>query len=154
MREEPELCSIDVSDIKTSVLIWGIGNVLLGDDAAGPYIASRVGGTDCGTTPENYIAKLRKLDKTRRHTLIIVDAADMGDNAGTTRRLSADEMRGAAITSHGVPLTLLLEPFADNIDIIFIGIQPKQMELGAPMSNEVEAAAEKLVEKLKTLSTE
>jgi len=154
MREEFALSSdlLDpvVSGIKSSkrkVQIWGIGNMLLGDDAVGPMISIQLGGIDCGTTPENYISKLRK-DKPE--ILIIIDAAEMGLKAGSVRVLKFDEISGEIVTSHGIPISILLEQFhkSKTIDIFFIGIQPKQTNLGEPLSDEVKAAAEFILESL------
>ena len=137
-----------VSGIKSSkrkIQIWGIGNVLLGDDAVGPMISTRLGGIDCGTAPENYISKLRK---DVPEILIIIDAAEMGLKAGSIRVLNYDELSGEIVTTHGMPLSFLLEQFNKTIDIILIGIQPKQTNLGEPLSDEVRTAAELLIEKL------
>jgi len=117
----------------------------LGDDAVGPMVSVRLGGMDCGTAPENYISKLRK-DKPE--ILIIIDAAEMGLKAGSVRVLDFGEIGGSVIASHGIPLSVLLEQFRENTEIFFIGIQPKQTDLGEPLSDEIRAAAEFIVEKL------
>ena len=121
--------------------------MLLGDDAVGPMISIKLGGIDCGTAPENYISKLRS-DKPE--ILIVIDTAEMGLKAGSVRVLNFEEIGGETVTSHGIPISVLLEQFIKNktIDIFFIGIQPKQANLGEPLSEEVKAAAEFIVEKL------
>ncbi|MCL1940479.1 MAG: hydrogenase maturation protease [Synergistaceae bacterium] len=119
--------------------------MLLGDDAAGPVVSVRLGGVDCGAAPENYISKLRK-DKP--DILIIIDAAEMGLKAGSVRAMSLDEIGGSVFTSHGIPLSALLEQFNETINIFFIGIQPKQTNPGEPLSDEVKAAVEFIAEKL------
>ena len=137
-----------VSGIKSSkrkVQIWGIGNVLLGDDAVGPIVSIQLGGIDCGTSPENYISKLRKDEP---EILIIIDAAEMGIEAGSVRVLNFNEIGGEIITSHGIPLSILLEQFNKTLDIFIIGIQPKQTNPGEPLSDAVKAAAEYVVKKL------
>jgi hydrogenase 3 maturation protease len=106
------------------------------------------GVTDCGTTPENHTAALRApTPRTRQpSTLLIVDAADMGLAPGELRGLSIEELDAAAIVSHGVPLSLLLFPFADVFEIVALGIQPAATQLGAPLSEAVERAARHAVE--------
>ena len=146
----PDLLDPVVSGIKTSkrkIQLWGVGNTLLGDDAVGPMISVQLGGIDCGTTPENYISKLRKEEP---EILIIIDAAEMGLKAGSVRVLNFGEISGEIVTSHGIPLSVLLEQFYKSkvTDIIFIGIQPKQTNPGEQLSTEVRAAAEFIVEKL------
>lgn len=123
----------------SSVQIWGVGNPLLGDDAVGGVVALRLGGIDCGTTPENYISKLRKNPP---DFLLIIDAADFGETPGTIKILELDEISGTIFTSHGVPLKTLLEPFTEKTKIYLIGIQPKNLGLGEVISAEVEGAME------------
>ena len=124
--------------------IWCIGNVLLGDDAVGCKVAELLlekkvtGVVDCGITPENHIAALREEPPS---ALLIVDAADMGLPPGELRRLTLDELDAAAVVSHGVPLSLLLSPFADVFEIAVLGIQPATTRLGAPLSEAAEKAA-------------
>jgi hydrogenase 3 maturation protease len=107
-------------------LVWGVGNVLMGDDAIGCRVADLlaergVPAVNCGTTPENYISMLRK-DPPR--VLLIVDAVDMGLAPGECRILSLEDVDATMDTSHGVPLSLLLAPFAEHIKIKILGIQP------------------------------
>jgi hydrogenase 3 maturation protease len=92
----------------------------------------------CGTTPENYAATLRK---TPPRTLLIVDAANMGLPPGECRRLSIVELNAAVDLSHGIPLSVLLAPFTDSIEIAALGIQPLTLQLGAPLSEAVEKTA-------------
>ena len=80
--------------------------------------------------------------------LIIIDAAEMGLEAGSVRALSLSEINDVVFTSHGIPLSILLKQFSETINIIFIGIQPKQTTPGEPLSEEVKAAAEFIVRKL------
>ena len=116
----------------------------MGDDAVGCRVAELTlargisGVVDCGTTPENHIATLRKNPP---RTLLIVDAADMGLKAGECRLLSMREMEAVAMSSHGIPLSLLLAPFAESIEIVALGIQPASLQLGSPLSEAVEEAA-------------
>jgi hydrogenase 3 maturation protease len=121
-----------------------VGNVLLGDDAVGCRVVELLrergvrGAVDCGTTPENHAAALRK-DPSR--VLLIVDAADMGLPPGECRKLSLGELDSVMESSHGVPLPLLLADFMDSIEIAALGIQPSTLQLGAPLSDAVEKAA-------------
>ena len=126
--------------------IWCVGNPLMGDDAVGCRIgellnAQGLGVVDCGTTPENHLATLRKNPP---QTLLIVDAADMNINAGAFRRMKLDEIETATVSSHGVPLSLLLAPFTAAMEITAIGIQPAALQMGAPLSPAVETAARQI----------
>ncbi|MDR1649620.1 MAG: hydrogenase maturation protease [Synergistaceae bacterium] len=123
--------------------VWGVGNVLMGDDAVGCKVAELLAKrgvpvADCGTTPENYVPAL---SKNPPRALLIVDAVDMGLPPGECRKLSLKDMDAAADSSHGVPLSLLLSPFEDCMEISVLGIQPESLRLGAPLSDAVEKAA-------------
>lgn len=130
--------------VMNDLLVWCVGNPLLGDDAVGCRVAELTlergtsGVIDCGTTPENHIAALRKNPP---RTLLVVDAVDMGLEAGECRLLSMREMEAVAMSSHGIPLSLLLEPFAESMEIIALGVQPASLQLGAPLSAAAETAA-------------
>jgi hydrogenase 3 maturation protease len=138
-----------VSDLQIrDFLGWGVGNALLGDDAVGCRVAELLAergipAVDCGTTPENYVPALSKKPP---RVLLIVDAVDMGLPPGEYRKLSLEESGAAADSCHGVPLSLLLAPFAELFEIIVLGVQPASLHLGAPLSAPVEEAARRLAE--------
>jgi hydrogenase 3 maturation protease len=116
----------------------------MGDDAAGCEVVKflreqGISATDCGTTPENYIATLKKNPPA---TLLIVDATDMGLQPGEFGLISLDKLDATLESSHGVPLSVLLAPFENSgIEIKVIGIQPRALTLGAPLSDAVAGAA-------------
>ncbi|MDR1378349.1 MAG: hydrogenase maturation protease [Synergistaceae bacterium] len=129
--------------------VWGVGNVLLGDDAVGCKVAELLlergmpGVVVCGTMPENYVATLRKISP---RTLLIVDAANMGLAPGEFRRFSVGELNAVMDSSHGIPLSVLLGPFMDSIEIVVLGIQPSTLRLGASLSEAVERAAHRVTD--------
>jgi hydrogenase 3 maturation protease len=129
---------------ETKPRVWGVGNVLLGDDGVGCRVAEllsegRMSGVVlCGTTPENYVTTLRGSSP---RVLLIVDAANMGLAPGECRRLSVWELSAVMDSSHGIPLSVLLEPFMDSLEVVVLGIQPSTLGLGAPLSEAVEKAA-------------
>ncbi len=111
------------------IMIWGIGNVFHGDDAAGPTVAERIAAlsipgvlsVNCETTPENFIGLAKKR---MPEMLLIVDAMDMGLSAGSVRRVNPKDCAGIAFSSHGIPVPLLLELLPENIVVRILGIQP------------------------------
>ena len=129
--------------------VWGVGNEIMGDDAAGirtaqlierkglPWIKVFI----CGTLPENFIAPLEKVGP---ETLLIIDAADMGERAGEIRLLRIADIGGAAFSTHGIPLGVLLAPFESRIQIRMIAIQPLDTGLGCKISRQVRSAARKV----------
>jgi len=132
-----------------SIVLWGMGNPLYGDDAAGSILAKELQGKtpqwlrifNCETVPENYLAPLRKIAP---DFLIIVDAADMGKDPGEIRRMNLADFSNITFSTHGLPLDMILGDL--DIDIIIIGIQPLSRDLGAGLSIPVLHAIEDLKE--------
>ena len=132
-------------------MLLGIGNELNGDDAIGCYIARNFRNEgwqaiDCGTVPENYIGVVKRI---KPKLLVIIDAAEMGLQAGAIRRLKKEYAGSAFISTHSLPLgefISAIEKYAKKI--LLIGIQPKQTSLGTSLSSEVREAASKLMKLL------
>lgn len=132
----------------TGTLIMCIGNRDGGDDSLGPYIADRLKKNfhvdnvlDCGTTPENYTGIVKT---TQPQTLILIDAADMNLPAGTIRIIQKEKLGSMHISTHGIPLSVLITYLEKIVDhIILIGIQPKHMT--GPLSQVVKQSADWLI---------
>lgn len=135
-----------------TTLLMCIGNRDGGDDSLGPYIADRMKNEqtndiviDCGTTPENYTALVKQK---KPHTLILIDAAEMNQPPGTIRIIPKEKIGTMHISTHGIPLSILISYLEREVDhIIIIGIQPKQMS--GPLSTVVKKSADTLIELLK-----
>ncbi len=131
----------------------GVGNELRGDDAVGIYVARnfRKEGwliIECGTVPEDFTSQIKKI---KPKLLVIVDAAEMNLNPGEIRIIPEEKIPKVAFSTHGMPLSLLmdyLKPFTGKI--ILIGIQPQTMEFGKYMNENVKRAANELIEILKS----
>ena len=131
------------------IMIWGIGNVLHGDDAAGPTVAERIAALsipgvlsiNCETTPENYIGLAQR--KTPE-MLLIVDALDMGLPAGSIRRVDPKDCAGIAFSSHGIPVPLLLDLLPKNISVRILGIQPADASPFSEVSPSVAEAIDRV----------
>jgi len=137
----------------SQTIIMGLGNVLKGDDAVGPFICEQLVGKisaeliDAGTVPENYI---QPVIKKAPQNLVIIDAIDFGASAGTIRIFKPDQLNSVIISTH----TLSPRVFVDllrqevKVDVYFIGIQPAQIQLGQSISAEVSRAAQELTDML------
>lgn len=136
-------------------VVMCIGNRYGGDDAVGPYVADKLKQKnldkflilDCGTVPENFTSLVKKYNPTN---LIIVDATDMGLPAGEIRKISKDMIGTMHVSTHNIPLSILvsyLESYVKNVFII--GIQPKNMD--GSMSETVKKSGDKLVELIKNM---
>jgi len=134
-----------------------IGNRDSGDDAIGPYIADRLKENndnfvvlDCGIAPENYTSVVKKY---KPKNLIIIDATKMGLSAGEIRIVPKEKIGSMHISTHGIPLSVLmvyLEPHAENI--VLIGIEPKMFS--GKMTNSVKKGGDKIVKILKNKKLE
>ncbi len=132
--------------------IMGVGSVLRSDDCAGMHFIEKlssyiqdenmllIGGS---TAPENFTGVIKNFGPDR---LFIVDAAHMGLNVGEIYVLDTSEIKGASFSTHMLPLDVMLEFLKLEIgcEVICIGIQPKNTELGLSMCEEVAAASENL----------
>lgn len=139
--------------MKTETAVWGLGNELLGDDAAGVAAARRLAASappgwtivECGTVPENYISTLAKGGLRR---LIIIDAADMGLDAGEIRLAALDDAEDVNFSTHGLPLPLILARFADSVEISLIAIEPRDLTPGRCLTPAVAQAVDSVVASL------
>ena len=134
-------------------VVMCIGNRYNGDDAIGPYVADKLKQEDldeflildCGIVPENFTSLVKKNNPTN---LIIIDATDMGLSSGEMRRISKDMIGSMHVSTHNIPLSILvsyLEHYVKNVFII--GIQPENMD--GSMGEEVKKSGDKLVELIK-----
>ena len=134
----------------SSTIVLCIGNILKGDDGAGPLVYERLksanvtaGLVDAGTVPENYI---QRIIKKAPQALIIVDAVDFGAEPGTIEIFAPDRLDSIVISTHTLSPRLFVDVIRRSIqpDVYFIGIQPEQTQLGRPVSAAVNMAIEKL----------
>ena len=129
-----------------------IGNRDGGDDAVGPYIADKLNERhvdfeviDCGIIPENYTSVIKKIGP---ETLVIVDAVEMGLNAGDIRIVPRDKIGVMHISTHGIPVSVLMDYLEKYVEkIVFIGIQPREMS--GNLSDAVKESADQLIEIIK-----
>ncbi|MFC2143905.1 hydrogenase maturation peptidase HycI [Candidatus Aenigmatarchaeota archaeon] len=135
-------------------VVCGIGNRMRGDDAAGPLVIDKLKSVirtkdvlllDCGELPENLITQITKF---KPNKLILIDSADLGSEPGAFREISQDEIKDHVLSTHRMPLTMLVKFLNSRIkfDLVFIGIQPKQSGLNEPVSLECKMAVRKVTE--------
>ncbi|MGB7969886.1 MAG: hydrogenase maturation peptidase HycI [Methanobacterium sp.] len=130
-----------------------IGNDMRGDDGIGPLIAknleklfknkSELLVINAETVPENYTGLIRK--EMPSH-IIFIDAVEMNMNPGSIKLVKYDQIAEYNISTHAMPLSFMikyLESFTDA-KMLLIGIQPKNMEMSNPVSEEVKLGVEEL----------
>jgi len=138
----------------SKTVIVGIGNILKGDDGAGPLVCWQLrlagvcaGLIDAGTVPENYIQPIIKKDP---QNLLIIDAIDFGASAGTIRIFKPEQLNSLVISTHTLSPRLFVDMIAQatQANVYFVGIQPAHAQLGQPVSAEVSQAVQWLIRTL------
>ncbi|OGD22334.1 MAG: hydrogenase maturation peptidase HycI [Candidatus Aminicenantes bacterium RBG_13_59_9] len=144
------------------IAILGVGNSLRGDDAAGGIVVRELKNTvgkrkgrktlllDGGEAPESLTGEVRKFDPSH---VLIVDAARGGHKPGTIYLVDRDEISQDDLTTHRIPLIFLIGFLEDSLGcrVEVIGIEPKNLDLGEPVSEEVFAAISLLAEELEKI---
>jgi len=134
----------------TKTVIVGIGNVLKGDDGAGPFVCEQLKHAkvsaeliDAGTVPENYI---QPIVKKAPQNLLVIDAIDFGAPPGTIRIFKPEQLNSYAISTHTLSPRLFVDMVCQNIklDVYFIGIQPAHTRLSQSVSPQVSRAIQQL----------
>jgi len=134
----------------SATVILGIGNILKGDDGAGPLVCERLatvkisaGLIDAGTVPENYI---QRIIKKAPRTLLVIDAIDFGAEAGTIKIFEPRQLNSHVISTHTLSPRLFVDIIGRSIpvDVYFVGIQPAQTQLGQSVSAAVSQAIGRL----------
>lgn len=144
---------------KPSLAILCVGNEERGDDAFGPYVAKKIKRLkrrglieiiDCGTVPENYTDVIRRIGPTH---VIIVDAIDFKASPGDIILSLETKFNGISVSAHKPSLALLAKYIQRTIGskIILLGVQPKNIEWGTSMSDEVLIASDVVVKALRSV---
>ena len=131
------------------VLVLGVGNRIRGDDAAGPLLVERLRGKvdapliDAEDVPENYLMPIEESDA---DLVLVIDATDLGANAGDVAIFDIGHARGDTVSTHAAHIGLLFKAIAPEArpQVIVLGIQPGTTELGKGLSEEVSTTLENL----------
>ena len=124
------------------ILLLGVGNRLRGDDAVGSLLVERLQGKvsisliDAGDVPENYLGPI---EEAGADVVLIVDATDMGANVGDVAIFDIEQVQGMSVSTHTANLGLMFQviPPEKRPQVILLGIQPGNMELGHGLSEPV-----------------
>jgi hydrogenase maturation protease len=138
-------------------IVVGVGNTVHSDDGVGVHALKILQGDprlpgdviliDGGTLGIELLAYLH--DSTR---LLLLDAVDVGEPAGTLLRMGGSELRGlpcgASVHQLGVADLLATLPLVSEMprEIVLLGMQPASTDWGTELSAPVEAALGSLVE--------
>ena len=142
---------------RITVLVLGIGNLVMSDDAIGVLVAQQLQSrylfpenveiVDGGTLGLDLLPKLENITH-----LIMVDAVETGDQAGTCVRLCGQELPIALETKlspHQMGLKDLLAVSElmghTPSEMVLIGVQPGSIEMEIGLTPEVEDQLETLI---------
>jgi hydrogenase maturation protease len=143
------------------IRICGVGSVLLGDDAVGPYAARWIAANyefgesveveDLGTPGLDLIAYMTGID-----VLILIDSVENREPAGTVTVYDKAEITrhrpAVRLDPHSPCITesiFIAELAGDGPeDVYLIGVTGEQLEVGAPLSDPVRNAIPLVVEKI------
>ncbi len=134
--------------------VVGVGNVLKGDDGAGPALVALLSDrgaafplVDACEVPENYGGWVAKQSL---EAVVFVDAVDFGGAAGEWRLIPFEDLMLSASNTHRLSLHFLIHYLTERWkgEAILAGVQPKSMKLGEGLSSEVARGIESLSEAL------
>ena len=136
--------------------VVGVGNEQRRDDAAGIMAARRLSHIqfdqnililEAGIAPENATAALRRFAPAR---VLLVDAAEMEEPAGTIRWEEMSEIAGMSASTHSLPLSMLADYLRLELgcEVALLGIQPAYNDYGEGVSEEVERAVGEIIEEI------
>jgi len=135
------------------IVILGIGNEFNGDDGLGVRAAlklkralsntPRIDVIATGTSPENFTGLLRKLSPSH---VVLIDAAELGETAGTIELIEPHRIEKRMPSTHTMPLYMLAEYLEQELGakVLILGIQPESLSFGTGVSDEVEASIDRL----------
>jgi len=150
-------------EVRTRVLVLGVGNRMRGDDAIGSVVAERlvregtVPALDCGEMPDNYVGRIWELSP---EEIVFVDACSFAGEPGEIRvfdESALERIANAPLSTHQVPLPTIIGLIRMKPDIArrvrLVGIQPAQIEyFREEMSEPVRAAVPKVLALVKKIA--
>lgn len=139
----------------SKIMFLGVGSELRGDDAAGIITAAelkkhiksvkkkKISIVMGDTAPENLTGQIIRFNP---ESLVIIDAADFGKQAGTVKIFDPDGISGVSFSTHRLPFKIMADYLRQSINcqITIIGIQAKNLAFATQPSKQVKASAKQL----------
>jgi len=131
------------------IVVAGIGNAIRCDDYVGVRVVEGLTGRtsqavhliECETVPESFVDEIVSIHPSH---VLLIDAAVLGLSPGTTHLYDVEEVADVpSISTHTLPLRV----FSDYVGMLtgakiaLLLIEPKCMDFGEGMSEEIEEAA-------------
>jgi hydrogenase 3 maturation protease len=139
-----------------SLVLAGVGSDIRRDDAVGVLVISRLKGKipagigliDCGTVPENFTGRIKRLRPTH---IIFFDAVEMGKDPGFYDFIDEGTLIAQSLSTHKQSLKILLKVLKEEnpgVKIRLVGVQPKTTDFGRGLSRPVSRGLNSLLEVL------
>ena len=155
----PEYCT-------KPVVIFGCGNILLGDDGFGPAVVKELHASDivpawatvidAGTSVREFLFDIA-LSEQRPVLIVVIDAVDIGRPPGEVFEISLDDIPVVKVSDyslHQAPTSNLLRQLRDHceVEVVVIACQigqiPDEVKMGlSPKVEDAVARATQLIEK-------
>ena len=140
----------------TTVVVC-VGSELRGDDAVGVAIADELVGSvpwevvNAGNAPENFVGRIAA---TAPESVLLIDALSFDAPPGSIMLAAPEEIGGHGPSTHGPAPVLFLEVLTalHPCRCAVLGVQPARLDVGAPLSEPVAAAAGRIVRALRELA--
>ena len=140
--------------------VLGAGSALRADDAAGVRVAEKLRGEFGAavnpnllicvgeTAPENFCGKIAKFSP---DLLIVIDAADLGLEAGAIAEIQPGAVGGLSFCSHMLPLKMMIDYLERETGkpSMILGVQYKDISFDGPMTPEIGASVDMLFRALR-----
>ncbi len=134
------------------IVVAGIGNPIRSDDYVGLKIVENLKGKvpptvcllECETVPESFLLDIEEFHPTH---VLLVDSALLELNPGDTKLVKVGQVANfSAVTTHVLPLNIFCEYIqqATGAKIALLLVEPKNMEFGEGLTQELQESAEKL----------
>ena len=150
LRDQLEQC------LQGRVCFLGVGNLDYGDDGFGVRLAEQLQAASvpdvvvAGTTPDRWIGSLSGFDH-----VVFLDAVEFGGAPGSVVFLNRSEMSATCpqISTHKISLGLLAGWVEANCrtKAWLIGVQPKSLKAGQPLTPPLQTTLEVLAELLRDI---
>ena len=144
------------------ILIVGVGSILRGDDGIGTRVIDELDSEDLPREVRLHSGDISGLDLLKvfpgSDRVIIIDAADMGEEPGTIKVLSLEEINTPAFkdkfSTHGIGLldSLTLGKQLDILpEIKIVAIQPEDTSFNLEMTDLIKNTIPAIIATVKTL---
>lgn len=155
----PEYCT-------KPVVVFGCGNILLGDDGFGPAVVKELHASgavpecaeviDAGTSVREFLFDIA-LSEQRPELIVVIDAVDVGRPPGNVFEISLDDIPVVKVSDyslHQAPTSNLLRQLRDHcaVEVVVVACQvgenPDEVKMGlSPKVEDAVARATQLIEK-------